>query len=180
MFIRFAMCADPKKLASEGMWEQAKAALDVERAATSPLRQAIRSSVIRDIKIIESLPEKGLLPAFPNNYDGGSRTAISLSSNELNGLLRMWAKGFHKIVWSDALRAKAKIEIHHVTESAADSAFKEIDGHWMTLNGGPGVQVSFAGKREGDRRCTLYEFLIWDHFRFYSSVDEALSAADAA
>ncbi|HEY1721044.1 MAG TPA: HNH endonuclease signature motif containing protein [Magnetospirillaceae bacterium] len=175
-FVGLALCVDPKSVAAAGIYERAK--LSFNPAATDDpreqqARRAFRDQIVSRMGTTTSEIREGTLPSFAANYAKGSRTTLRINANELNELVCMWAKGFHRRAWGAPLVAGASVEKFFISENAAVAAFKETLGRWSGFDGGPGVRVNFLGGTDGQSRATVFRFQLWGAFVAYANIDES-------
>lgn len=181
MLVRLAMCADPTVPASNGVWDRAKRSMDYQNIRDPKEREKrkrVHDAIMKDMEQVTSLPQAGALPSFLRNYERGSRTTIRVRADMLNSLIELWALGFHRIAWGEPASASARVEVHHVADKHAITAFRGTEGRWKTFYGGPGVQISLLPGGDTARRATVYAFAIWDQFRAYASVNEDVGVPD--
>jgi hypothetical protein len=109
--LRLAACVNPQIPASQGVWERACRAMNVE-AAKSPVdrahRQAAWEAFNRDTEEIDNLPAEGVLPSFLSNYhDAGSRIVVHIQALKLNDLIKKWCLGIHYYLWKNPASPQA-------------------------------------------------------------------------
>jgi hypothetical protein len=178
LFLRLAACVDPKLPGAEGIWEKAKRTMDVARAQDDKERahrQGAREAMGRGAFEMENIPDSGVLPSFAQNFDMGSRTAMVIRADALDSIAEKWGLGVHSHVWKEAATVDAEVAILHIGEAAAHEAFRGSEGHWKSIDCGPGIQIRYLATREGRERHSLYEFRIWETFVTHVSIRETLT-----
>ena len=171
---RIAACIDPGRPAAAGMWENALRSVTPSKARNDKDRRhrAHQRQVLWNEMITVEVPPKGTLPFSVGNLAQGSRTALRIDAKKLDDLIKKWARGIHRVVWKVPCPLQAQIEIFHVSDLAAEIAFKGADAHWKILDGGEGIKVSYLAANEGVKRVTVYRFDIWGRFRCFAYVEE--------
>jgi hypothetical protein len=171
--LRFSACVDPQLPAANGIWEQARQAMDVTLATDErerAHRQAAWDAFDRDTAEIATPPVQGLLPAFASNFDIGSRTLVRIRADMLDSVAEKWALGIHSHVWNEPAAADAAITVLRISEADAQDVFHGTEGHWSTIDRGPGISVRYLADGEGTE-C-LYEFRIWGQVMAHVSIRE--------
>ena len=175
LLVRLAMCVNPAIPASAGVWERAKRAMDY-RSLKDPIerakRRAVYIAVTHDIKEVNVLPPRGVLPSFLTNFGQGSRTIVRIDANKLNSLIEKWALGIHRHVWGEPATRDAHTKVMHLTNQNTAASFPGTAGLWKILDGGPGLNVSYLAAQGHKSRTAIYSFLIWDQFRAYGTIEE--------
>ena len=175
--LRLAACANPQIPASQGVWERASRALDVEAAKSAfdrVHRQDAREAFYRDTEEIDNLPAEGVLPSFLSNYyEAGSRTAVHIQRHKLNDLIKKWSLGIHYHLWKNPASQQAEITAIHLSDDDAADAFQETMECWGTIDLGPEIQISYLSGGEENDRCSIYKFTIWGQFTAYGTIVDA-------
>jgi hypothetical protein len=173
LLLRLSACVDPQLPAANGIWEQARQAMDVTLATDErerACRQAAWDAFNQDTAEIDTPPAQGLLPAFASNFDIGSRTLVRIQADRLDSVAEKWALGIHSHVWKEPAAADAEMAVLHISEADAQDIFRGTEGHWKTIDRGPGISVLYLADREGTE--TLYEFKIWGQVMAHVSIRE--------
>lgn len=131
----------------------------------------------RDVKDISSPHSRGLLPAFKDNFDKGSRTGIYIDVKLLNVIVEKWIRGVHFCELGTPVPDGAEIDVQFVEDEVAEEAFREIRHHAKHIQKGPGVEALIWHVEEGEESMTQYAFNIWGQFRVYGSVEKLNSHA---
>jgi len=173
MLLKLGMCIDGNNPAAAGIVEKIMRSIDPahgKNALDKKRRQHRREELKRGLIEIENVQLKSTLPFSLPNLAKGARTAITVSTKELNRVIEKWVRGFHFSMLGEFIEPEYEIAIHHVSEDGAEQAFREIIQFATVLRHGPGVVVTQVTKTEGGDRYTIYGFEIWGQFKAYASV----------
>lgn len=175
LLLKLGMCIDGTGPAAAGVVDRVLRAYNPAYGKSDrdrKLRQRRREEIIRSLISIEGDPPKSTLPFTLSNIAKGSRSALTISANDLNRVIEKWVRGFHFHMLKDFIEPDDEIEIYHVSDDAAERAFGDIVKFGTVVRAGPGVAVLQVTKAEGGLRVTLYGFNIWDQFRAYAAVTQ--------
>ena len=177
MLIRFGLCLDPDDPASASIVQKAMASINPELGTSERdkhARQALKQKILRDVKRVDTLPTKGLLPDFGRNWDRGSRHIVLLPGRALHRIIRKWVRGLHYLTLGRLIPHSVKIDVFHVTDEVASLAFREIEPYAPTHIKPPGIFVMQASATEGNDAQTIYQFVLWDQYKVCAAVSERL------
>jgi hypothetical protein len=135
-------------------------------------RQAAWDALAADTMKIDRPPDVGLLPSFASNFDLGSRMSIRIQSEKLNSVIEKWGLGIHSHIWKKPAAIDAEITVLQIDALDARELLQGAEGHWKTIDRGPGIQIRYVSGCGGDERFTLYEFTIWERFVAYAAIRE--------
>jgi hypothetical protein len=175
LLLRLSACVDPSLPAAEGVWEQARQAMDVHSAPNEEERrhrQAAWDAFNRDIEEIGTPSDEGMLPAFVSNFDVGSRTRVRIQADRLESVAGKWALGFHSYVWKKPLPIDSAVSVFQLRETDVSDIFSFADGRWTVIDRGPGIRIRYITCSDETGQHTVYEFQIWGRVIAYVSIQE--------
>lgn len=130
-----------------------------------------RLALLRGLKNITNPTARGVLPAFRENFQKGSRTAVLVPGDALDEVIEKWIRGIHYCELGIRIPANYKVSIQFVDDNVADEAFGEILRYATRIQKGPGIEVLYWHVEENGESITQYAFCIWERFRACGSVE---------
>lgn len=170
LFIRMALCADPRKAAAAGLSIKALRALGIGVSALDAEeerhRKKLKDRLLRDIRPHQAgdatLPGFGLHEGFP----GVEQQLVFMPANLLNDVARKIVRGCEYVMGEKRI-VEPPYEISLFAIEAANRP-EEFAG-FKTNQIGPGFRVARVAARE-DPKSTIYEIVVWETWTFYASV----------
>ena len=175
LLLRLSACVDPSLPAAEGVWEQARQAMDVFNAPNEQERkhrQAAWDAFNGDTDETGTAADGGMLPAFVSNSQMGSSVLVRIQADRLESVVGKWSLGFHSYVWKKPAPIEAAVSIFHLKESDASEIFLFADERWTMIDLGPGIRIRYITDGDGTERHTVYEFQIWGRVIAHASIRE--------
>ena len=175
ILVLIAHCLDPRDPKSAHIVAKARRSIDPECGVDEPDRAARKRRrvwFLRHCYRLDALPDHGVLPSFEKSFAMGSRLGIRMNGPKLNAVVSKWTRGIHFWHCSRLIRNADSIQIFHVKDAVADTAFEKIKNAAEYLNRGEGIQIMRAEGRDDSGAMTLYAFNIWNQFKTYSAVEE--------
>lgn len=182
LLIRLGLCVSPEELASLGISDKARRALDPSMARDGIDRQRRvlkRNQIIDEIRLANQVPSHTFVPGFePSLRDiVFGRLALGLSGARLTMLGRKLVCGATYVLHDrSCIEVDHVITVHIVNAVGAGYANALIDKYGTRAHRGPGIVIGQARPAE-DSQSAIFEILIWNRLILYASVVPASAAA---
>ena len=175
MLVRFGLCLDRENPAAAGIVQKALDSIDPNKADNEKEKTArlrMREKILGETHIVSQYPKTGVLPSFWHNWELGSRTIVEVPPEELELLIQKWTKGLHYCIAKRYLGPNSDIDVIHLEDEAEGLLFKEINPFASKHIKGPGVRVMTVHGTNGSETITMYQFVMWDQYKVWTSVHE--------
>jgi len=173
LFVRFAMCVDPRKQAASGVWKKARRALGIGVTGLSEsekrIRKALKDEIIGKAKIYDKSAEASVIPGlgphvgFPN----APQIQIEIPAHDVHEVAKKILRGCE--FWlSDGRIVEPPYELEVFMPSEIP---KELESHLKFGEDylGPGCRIRRAVPA-GESGTAIYEIVVWDTWKLFFSI----------
>jgi hypothetical protein len=182
LLIRLGLCVSAEELASLGISNKARRALQPSMARDGIDRQrrlSKRKQILDEIRLASEVPRRTFVPGFePSLHELASgRHALQLPPARLRLLGRKLICGATYVLHDRSfIEVDHVISVHIVNAAASGYAKNLIDKYGKRVHRGPGIVIGQARTAE-DRQSAIFEILIWNRLILHATVVDALAAA---
>jgi hypothetical protein len=173
LFVRLALCVDPRKAAAAGLSEKAVRSMGVRAenltARERKHREALKSKILKEIKPYQAsaavLPGLGPHPGFP----GHQQYQVEFAQSSIEAVAKKIVRGCEYIL------AQNRIVEPPYTEQICFAKESDIQGvlqifkHFGPTYLGPGFLVARAAAHD-DPKSVMYKIDVWDSWTIYGVI----------
>jgi hypothetical protein len=175
LLILIALCLDPQRPASSSIVQKAFDSINPDLAKSGQEKRArlgMKRRIYSHIEEVEKLPEEGVLPSFLENWNRGSRMRVLIPKDYLDTVVGKWVRGLHSLTVKRILPKRAKIEVIHMTEKDAAEVLGPLEPYSVVHLKRPCASVRQWTKSDETRAHSIYEFVVWEQYKVFATVDE--------
>ena len=173
LFVRFAMCVDPRKQAASGVWNKARRTLGIGVTGLSEsekrIRKALKDEILGNAKLYDRSDEAHMIPGlgphaeFPN----APQIQIEIPAAAVHEVAKKIVRGCE--FWladGRIIEPPYELEVHMVREPP-EELLRHLQAGPDYL--GPGCQIRRAVPVD-EPMSAIYEILVWDTWKLFFSI----------
>jgi hypothetical protein len=176
LFVRLALCIDPRKQAAAGISTQASRSLGVGVIGLDPkekhIREAMRDRIFREIKPYTKgveehvLPGLGLHPGFPAEQ----QMQVNVPADLLYAVAKKILRGCeYWLAGGRIIDPPYEIEALFVRDADVPEDIQRAFGPFGPVSLGPGFRVRRAGAVD-DPGAAMYDIVIWETITIFYAI----------
>jgi hypothetical protein len=180
---RLGLSVDPKDQKSLGITDKVLRSTNPKYAKNERdrlMRAAKLASIVKQLKVSNSVPQKGLLPNFgpQANLHYNGYVAIPISEENIVKLGQKIVRGITYIYNNALITEDYSINVYVIEDYKAQEVLKTIETFGVVQDRGPGIVVKYALTSEGGL-SSLWYIEIWGRFKLYAVVIPKQGVSDA-
>lgn len=176
LFVRMAMCIDPRKPAAAGLWSRARqwigigvTGLDNEEMRH---RRTLKAKILADARPISSEDLDHLLPGLGPHPEApaGSQLEISIPEDLLSAVAKKIVRGCE--FWladGRIIEPPYEIDVLYARRENLPASVTELISVFGRAHLGPGLQIR-RGAAHDELGAAMYEIEAWDTWTFYACI----------
>jgi hypothetical protein len=173
LFIRLALCVDPKKPEAAGLAKKAMESMGIGvkglSAKQQAHRRALKSKILKEMKpyapVTPHFPGLGPHPGFPEREQYEIRFPEAMIKQVAGKIVR----GCEYVLAGDrVIEAPCTVNIYFAHEQDVDDVVRMF-GRFGPVQLGPGFEIRRAAAHD-DPRAVLYKIDIWGTWTIYASI----------
>jgi hypothetical protein len=176
LFVRMAMCIDPRKPAAAGLWSRARqwigigvTGLDDEEMRH---RRALKDKILADAARISSNDLDHLLPGLGPHPEApaGSQFKISIPEDLLAAVAKKIVRGCeYWLANGRIIEPPYDIDVLYALRENLPATVTELISVFGRAHLGPGLRIR-RGAAHDELGAVMYEMVAWGTWTFYSSI----------
>jgi hypothetical protein len=173
VFVKLAMCVDPRKVEASGM--SAKALRSIGIGANAPgeemaRRQALKRRIFSMLRPLGFFGRGGLLPGLGphNGIPAGEQIAITVPAADLMTVSEKILRGFEYVLAQRYIEEPYTLNVYFAEEEKIPDVVNLLNTVPASRLG-PGFEIKRAAVKE-DSGCALYKVTIWGTLAIYGSI----------
>jgi len=176
LFVRFAICVDPRKAAAAGLAERAVRSLGVRAPGLTPKekhhREALRRRVLKDAKPYTNEVQPHLLPGLGPDPEVPTegQLQIEIPADIVINVAKKIIRGCEFWLASGRIiEPPLEIEVFFVRDADLPDSVRQLCGSLGSVHLGPGIRIRRAAAQDGSG-AVIYEVVIWGTLTFYAAI----------
>lgn len=177
LFLKLAMCIDPKKIGAQGLNKRFLVSLGigVDPTEITPLEAKARLKTL--LKLIRpATPYKPGIKALPGlglhaGYEPEKHMVIPVPHEELTQVSEKIIRGLEYKLAGRYIQEPLRLKVYFIENfEAADRIDLLLENHGTKTAYGPGFLVERVETNDGTHPTMLYKISIWDTLTIYASI----------
>lgn len=176
LFVRLAICVNPRKAAAAGLAEKAVRSFGVGATGLSQdekhHREALKEKVFGEARPYTSDVQPHVLPGLGPHPEvpAEQQLQITISAEMLSKVAKKIVRGCeYWLTNGRTVEPPWEIEVFFVRAADLPDTVRQMYIALGPVHLGPGLQIRRAGAND-DSGAALYEIVIWDTITFYSAI----------
>jgi hypothetical protein len=173
LFVRLALCVDPRKAAAAGLSEKAVRSMGVRAehltARERKHREALKSKIRKEIKPYQPstrvLPGLGPHPGFP----GHQLYQVEFAQSSMEAVAKKIVRGCEYILAQERIVEPPYVEQIYFAKGSDVQNVLQIFRPFGTTHLGPGFRVTRAAAHD-DPKSVMYKIDVWDSWTIYAVI----------
>jgi hypothetical protein len=173
LFVRFAMCVDPRKQAASGVWNKARRALGIGvndlSESEKRIRKALRDEILGKVKAYDRDAEPHVIPGFGPHagFPMAPQIQVEIPGAAVHEVAKKILRGCESWLGKGRIiDPPYELEVYMVTEAPV-AILRHLRSGPDYL--GPGCRIRRAVPVD-DPMSAVYEILIWDSWKLFFSI----------
>jgi len=173
LLVRFALCVDPRKQATSGVWNKARRTLGIGvndlSQSEKRIRTALKDEILRNMKPYDGRAEPHVIPGFGpyTEFPMAPQIQIEIPATAVHEVAKKILRGCEFwLAHGRIVDPPYELDVYMVEETP-----EEISRHLRSGPDylGPGCRIRRAAPVD-DPMSAIYEILIWDSWKVFFSI----------
>jgi hypothetical protein len=174
LFIRLALCVDPRKPAAEGLSERAVRSVGIRAegldAEETKHREALKAKILKEITPYRPgsslFPGLGPHPGFP----GQQQYAVEFPQSSMEAIAKKIVRGCEYVLAEQRIVEPPYVEQVYFVEASKIQDVLRHFGAFGPTHVGPGFRVTRAAAHD-EPLTVMYKIDVWDSWTIFGVID---------